>query len=221
MSRPEKPPQSRSILNPLDRAAELLFGVILAVTFTCSMSVGSSHQVEISELLVGVIGCNLAWGFVDGIMYIVETMARKNRNRVLFHSMRISSSSEEARNILVDAMPPILAEAIDEKELELIRQKLLELPSTAVSAQLTFDDVKKAIALFLMSFVATFPIVIPFILIEDSIVALRTSNAVGIMMMSLCGWSVARYVGFNRWIGTIAMALVGTLMAIVTIALGG
>jgi VIT1/CCC1 family predicted Fe2+/Mn2+ transporter len=212
--------QQKALLNPLDRAAEILFGVIMATTFTCSMSVGSSHQVEMSELLIGTIGCNLAWGFVDAIMYLVETMAHRNRNRVMFHAMRIANS-EEARKIVSEALPQVVAEAIDEKELELIRQKLLELPSTAGKRQLTTRDFKKSLAIFLTSFIATFPIVIPFIFIEDSIVALRTSNGVGIVLMFMCGWSVSKYVGFNKWVGSISMAVVGTLLVVVTIMLGG
>ena len=218
MSISTKPP--KALLNPMDRAAEILFGVIMAITFTCSMSVGSSHQVEMSELLIGTIGCNLAWGFVDAIMYLVEKMARINRSRVMFHSMRISNS-EEARKIVSDALPQVVAEAIDEKEIELIRQKLLELPSTAGPRQLTTRDIKKSVAIFLASFIATFPIVIPFIFIEDSIIALRTSNGVGIILMFMCGWSVSKYVGFNKWVGSLTMAVVGTVLVVVTIALGG
>jgi VIT1/CCC1 family predicted Fe2+/Mn2+ transporter len=212
--------QPKALLNPMDRAAELLFGVIMAVTFTCSISVGSSHQVEMTELLIGTIGCNLAWGFVDAIMYLVETMARRNRNRIMFHAMRISNS-EEARKIVSDALPAIVTEAIDDRDLELIRKKLMDLPSTAGKRQLTRRDVQRSVAIFLVSFVATFPIVIPFIFIEDSIIALRTSNAVGIILMFMCGWSVSNYVGFNRWVGSIAMAVVGTVLAVVTIVLGG
>jgi VIT1/CCC1 family predicted Fe2+/Mn2+ transporter len=204
----------------MDRAAELLFGVIMAVTFTCSMSVGSSHQVEISELLIGTIGCNLAWGFVDAIMYLFETLARRSRNRIMFHSMRMSNA-DEARRIVADSLPAVVAEAIDQQELELIRKRLMELPSTAGKRQLTTRDIQKSLAIFSVSFAATFPIVMPFIFIEDSIVALRTSNAVGIALMFLCGWSVAKYVGFNKWAGSTVMAVVGTIMAVVTILLGG
>src|SRR5690349_12042069 len=120
---PVEPEKTKRLLSPLDRAAELLFGAILAITFTCSMSVGSSHQVEMTELLVGVIGCNLAWGFVDGIMYVIETLARRNRNRVLFHELRISPNSEDARKILSDALPPIIATNVTQAELEAIRKK--------------------------------------------------------------------------------------------------
>jgi hypothetical protein len=210
----------KAILNPMDRAAELLFGVIMAVTFTCSISVGSSHQVEMSELLIGTIGCNLAWGFVDAIMNLVETLARRHKGRVMFHSMRVSNP-EQARKIVSDVLPTLVADAIDDKELELIRKRLMELPSTTAKPHLSAGDIRKSVAIFLVSFVATFPIVIPFLFIEDSIIALRTSNGVGIILMFMCGWSVAKYVGFNKWVGSMAMAVLGTLLALVTIVLGG
>ena len=55
---------SKSLLNPLDRAAEILFGLIMALTFTCSIGIVTKGNAQIRKLLVGAIGCNMAWGLV-------------------------------------------------------------------------------------------------------------------------------------------------------------
>ncbi len=51
------------LLNPLDRVAEILFGLIMALSFTCSINIATKRPAEIRQLLIGAIGCNLAWGF--------------------------------------------------------------------------------------------------------------------------------------------------------------
>ena len=73
-----------------------------------------------------------------------------------------------------------------------------------------------AIGIFLLVTISTFPLVIPFLLMNDPKLALRISNAIAILMMFLCGWSVARYVGYNKWKMSIAMVLIGLAMVAVT-----
>ena len=52
------------LLNPMDRVAEILFGLIMALSFTCSIGIANRGPTEIRQLLIGAIGCNLAWGIV-------------------------------------------------------------------------------------------------------------------------------------------------------------
>ena len=87
--------------------------------------------------------------------------------------------------------------------------------------RLTFHDVKEAIAIFFLIFISTFPVVIPFVFIRDTQLALRISNLVAIIMMFFCGWDVAKYVGYNKWKMSIAIILIGIMLVAVTIALGG
>src|SRR5687768_17023231 len=76
--------RKESLLNPMDRAAEIMFGLIMTLTFTCSISIANTHRVEIRPLLIGAIGCNLAWGLVDATMYLVGVLAQKNKNKIIF-----------------------------------------------------------------------------------------------------------------------------------------
>ena len=87
--------------------------------------------------------------------------------------------------------------------------------------RLTVHDIKKVLALFCLVFISTFPVVIPFTFIHDTKLALRVSNLVAIVMMFLCGWSVAKYVGFSKWKMSIAMVLIGMILVVITVALGG
>ena len=61
------------ILNPVDRISEMLFGLFMALTFIGAVSVAGRGQAEVRTLFVTAIGCNLAWGLVDAVMYLVRT----------------------------------------------------------------------------------------------------------------------------------------------------
>jgi VIT1/CCC1 family predicted Fe2+/Mn2+ transporter len=98
---------------------------------------------------------------------------------------------------------------------------LVALPDTPHHVRLTMDEIKSALAIFFLVFVSTFPVVIPFLFIRDTQTALRVSNLIAIVMMFLCGWTLAKYVGFNRWKMSIAMILIGAALVAITIALGG
>jgi len=214
------PGKSKRLLTPTERAAEILFGLIMALTFTCSISIANARNIEIRQLLIGAVGCNLAWGIVDAIMYLIGVLAQKSRNKTIFDAIQ-HSEKEKAVKYIADALPPVMSSVILPEELEQIRIKLSSLPSTTGHIRLTPGDILKAIAIFLLIFLSTFSIALPFLFIRDPILALRISNLVAIIMMFLCGWSVARYVGFSKWLMGIAMVLIGIFLVFVTIVLGG
>ena len=213
--------KEKSLLNPLDRAAEILFGLIMALSFTCSISIANTKETEIRQLLVGAVGCSLAWGLVDATMFLIGILAQRNRNRLLFETVQDSSQVHIARKNIYEALPIIVSEAIETEGLEQIRKKLMNLPNRINVVRLTRADFKKAMALFSLIFISTLPVVIPFVFINETRLALRVSNLVAIVMMFLCGWSVAKYVGFNKWTMSIAMVVIGIILVSVTIALGG
>jgi hypothetical protein len=208
------------LLNPLDRSAEILFGLIMALTFTCSVSVATTHKVAIRELIIAAVGSNIAWGIIDAIMFTVDTLARRNRNKALFDAVR-RLPPEEARKLVSDAIPPVVGSVIEPAVIEQIRKGLLNLPAETGYAPLRIRDIQKAVAIFFLTFLSTFPVVIPFLIIDDSIIALRISNGIALLMMFWCGWAVAAYSGMNKWLMSTSMAVVGGLMVIITIALGG
>ncbi|MBO9199397.1 MULTISPECIES: VIT1/CCC1 transporter family protein [Niastella] len=212
--------KSKRLLTPTERAAEILFGLIMTLTFTCSISVANAGQVDIRQLLIGAVGCNLAWGIVDAIMFLIGVLAQKSRNKNIFNAVK-NLETDKARKYLADALPPIVASVIPAEELDQIRIKLTNLPNSSGHIQLTPRDLLKSIAVFLLIFFSTFTVAVPFVLIHDSILALRVSNLVAIIMMFLCGWSVARYVGFNKWLMGTIMVIIGVLLVFITIALGG
>ena len=212
--------ESKWLLNPLDRAAEVLFGLIMALTFTCSISI-ATKDTQVTQLLFGAVGCNLAWGIVDATMYLIGVLSHKSRGKMIVEAFQDPTRADEARKFIAEGLPLALSSQISEAQLEEIRKRMTGLSQINIRVRITSQDLKKAGALFLMIVVATLPVVLPFVFIDNSKVALRVSNGIAILMMFLCGWSVAGYVGYKKWKMSIAMVLIGIFMVGITVALGG
>jgi len=70
---------SRHVLDPVERMSEILFGLIMVLTFTGSLSVATAGHEEVRGLLIGAIGCNLAWGLIDAVMYLLTILVERGR----------------------------------------------------------------------------------------------------------------------------------------------
>ena len=66
-------------LDPIDRLSEVLFGLIMVLTFTGSLSVVGAGREDVRTMLVGALGCNLAWGLIDAVFYLMGCLAEKER----------------------------------------------------------------------------------------------------------------------------------------------
>jgi hypothetical protein len=69
----------KQILDPVSRISEVLFGLIMALTFTRTIDLASGGLEEARTLLVGAIGCNIAWGIVDAVMYLLNNLVERGR----------------------------------------------------------------------------------------------------------------------------------------------
>src|SRR5580765_2704307 len=83
-----EPRKSKRLLNPVERISEILFGLIMALTFTCTISVATADKADVREMLIGAIGCNFAWGLVDAIMYLLTGLAERGRGKIILNFVR-------------------------------------------------------------------------------------------------------------------------------------
>ena len=95
------------------------------------------------------------------------------------------------------------------------------MPEPASRPELTRDDWFGAIAVFLLVFLSTPPVVVPFVFIGDARSALRVSNLVAITMMFVCGYAFGRCAGLHPWATGLATIIIGGAQAGVATALGG
>src|SRR6266513_76249 len=153
-------PSSRRVLEPIDRVSEVLFGLIMVLTFTGSLSVAEAGRDDVRTMLIGALGCNLAWGIIDGVLYLMGCLAEKGRGLLTFRAVRKATDPREAQRLIASALPSVVASVLEPVELESLYQRLKQLPEPPNHARLRKDDWLGAIGVFLLVVLCTLPVVI-------------------------------------------------------------
>lgn len=212
---------SKRPLEPIDRVSEVLFGLIMVLTFTGSLSVAEAGRADVRDMLVGALGCNLAWGVIDGLFYLMGCLAERGRGLLAFRAVRDEPDPQKAHRIIAGAMPPLVASLVQPAEFEALRQRLKALPEPPARAGLPKEDWLGGLAVFLLVFLSTLPVVIPFTFMKDITLALRISNAIAIAMLFASGYTFGRISGRRPVRVGILMVVLGGILVSATIALGG
>jgi len=212
---------SKRVLAPHERISEVLFGLIMVLTFTGSISVAETNRENVRGVLIAALGCNLAWGIIDAVLYLLGCLAEKGRNVTALKTVRASSDARKAHQFIGAALPPLIASVLQHAEMETIRQRLLQLPEPAGPARLNGRDWLGALGVFLLVFFSTLPVALPFLIIHHHAWAMRASNAIAIMLLFLAGAAYGWCIGRSPWIIGIVMVVLGALLVGITMALGG
>lgn len=208
------------ILQPSERIAEVLFGLIMVLTITGSLSVAESGRENVRLMLIGALGCNFAWGIIDAVLYLLSCMAERSGGLRTLNAVRAAEPAK-AHKLIAQALPPIVASVLQPAELESLRLRLKDLPPPPAKASLSRTDWLGGIGVFLWVFVTTFPVVIPFLVVQDALTALRISNAVAVVMLFLTGYAYGKCTGRHPWLMGGGMLLLGCVLVVMTMALGG
>lgn len=209
------------VLDPIDRVSEVLFGLIMVLTFTGSLSVADAGREDVREMLIGALGCNVAWGIIDAMLFLMGILAEKGRGLITLQAVRRSTDPQHAQRVIADALPPVVASTLEPAELETIRQRLARLPEPPARARLDKDDWLGSLGVFLLVFLSTFPVALPFMFMTDVGPALRTSNAIAIVMLFALGFVFGRMTGRHPLLVGIGMVVIGAVLVGMTMALGG
>lgn len=213
--------QKNRILNPLERFSEIVFGLIMVLSFTGALSVAEAGRADIREMLIGAIGCNLAWGIIDAAFYLMNCLVERGRNVTMLRNVQEAANHTDAQRLIIDALPEPVVAVLKAEEIERVREHISRLPAPANGSKLTLQDWRGSAGVFLLVFLSTFPVVVPFIFMTDIQLALRISNGIAIVMLFAAGYKLAGYAGMRR-VGTgLAMVGIGGILVAITIALGG
>lgn len=211
----------KPVLDLIDRVSEMLFGLIMAMTFVGAVSVATNEREQVNTILVAALGCNLAWGLVDAVMYLVSTAAERGRSLTLVESIRASTDAPAGRKLIVESLPPLVARLISTAEVDAIHARIAVLPSVPGRVRLGRDDLLAALDIFIIVVTTTFPVVLPFMLIGDVATAKTVSRGIALVMLFFGGFALGRHVGYGRWKAGFTMAALGTVLVGAIIALGG
>ncbi len=216
-------PAPSRYLDPAASLGELLFGLIMTLTFTLGARLAFGEEGDPRLLAVAVIGCNAAWGVIDGALYLLNIAFEQSRKARIIMAIKRAPNEAAARRIVKRHGEPMLEPFVDPPERERIYGHMHEKLSReeAPRLRLGVEEFRGAAACFVLVFLPCFPALVPFLLIDDSWIALRVSNLLLLGALFWTGWFWARHTNANRpLIGTLVAAL-GLVLVALAIALGG
>jgi len=211
----------KRFLDPIERISEILFGLVMVLTVTCSFSVGGSGRTEVREMLIGTLGCNLAWGAIDAVLYWLACFHAHGQKIVAMRAVREEEHPQEAYRVIADALPPVVASVMTPVEYEAIRQRLRLLPDPPQSPHITKDEWLAGLGVFLLVVVSILPVVLPFLVVHDPRRALRLSNGIAVLLLFLTGYIYGHYTRYRPLRSGLIMVAMGAAMVGMAIALGG
>lgn len=209
-------------LDPVDRLGEVLFGLIMALGFTAAVRLGH-EEANSRELFVGILGCNVAWGIVDGVMYVLAALFERGREAQMVREV-LQAPSDEAAHARVESHldGPVVALATDEERKRFADWFVRAARRTgAHSVRIRAADLLGGAAVGIVIMMATAPMLLPYLLVADPHLAVRLSNTIGLAMLFGVGVVWGRNTGTGAVRVGLGVTLVGGALVAVTVALGG
>jgi hypothetical protein len=219
---------SRSLQRFIDPATtinEVLFGLIMTLTFTlgAGIIIESEGPQAARELLIAALGCNIAWGFIDGAFYLIDQLLDRGRRQRVGQMVRNAQTPAHAQSLVAGEFDGLLEGLASEAERGALYQRIVEnvKATNAAPSRLTRADVSGAIVSGLLVIASCLPAAIPFVFLDDAQRALRLSNAILLAMLFFTGFKWAQHTLHNPWLAGLSFLLGGVVLVIAAILLGG
>ncbi|HEY4370100.1 MAG TPA: hypothetical protein VGN07_22910 [Steroidobacteraceae bacterium] len=212
-------------LDPATSLAEILFGLIMTLTFTLSagLIIEDEGRAGARELLIAVIGCNIAWGIIDGALFLVGQLFDRGRLRRLGRAIRGANDSAAATSLVASELDPLLADLLSPRETQTLYARIVQniVSKSEAATSISRADWLGASMSFVLVVVSGIPAAIPFLLIDDARLALRISNAVLVGLLFFTGYWWAHYTVSKPALVGVSFLFIGTALVAAAIALGG
>jgi VIT1/CCC1 family predicted Fe2+/Mn2+ transporter len=197
--------------------------MVLTVTFGARL-VAAQGQLNVHQLMVTVVGCNIAWGVIDAVFFVFGNQFHRSQRARFYRALKTARNEAEALAAIeeeYDLEDEPLASRFEDRAR--LYQSMLAVSAHAAPARarLRMRDFSSALVVFVLVSAAALPGLIPFLLFEDSDLVLHLSNLVMILLLFVVGYWWGHYTDTRPWrVGLIVM-LLGLSLVLVAIALGG
>lgn len=211
-------------LDPADTLGELIFGIIMVLTFTIGARLlGPEEPLDSRELLVAALGCNIAWGIIDGFLFLLGQVYERRRQATIQGELRQARDEPAALAVLRRALDSDLAALGGTPERDRYHASIAAAARTvpAQTVRITGADVRGACLVFFLVAITAVPAALPFLLLEDSYVALRTSNALMTALLFVVGYLWGKQIGARPALAGALIMSIGIALVLVAIPLGG
>ena len=212
-------------LDPASSLGEVLFGLIMTLTFTlgAGIIIEEEGREGARQLLIALIGCNIAWGVIDGALYVVGQLFDRGRARRVGLAVREAPDEHAAVELVAGELDEMLEGVTKEDEREALYKRIAANVRDKPPAPnpVTKADLKGAFASFWLVVLSSAPAAIPFLLIDEAHFALRVSNAILLAFLFITGYWWARYTVSKPWRAGFLFLAGGIALVWVAIQLGG
>src|SRR4030095_12665901 len=107
----------RRYLEPAERLNEVLFGLIMVLSFTLTAGLTREHGPDAARtLLIATLGCNVAWGIIDGAMYLMANLLERSRRARAVAAVRAAPDEATAFAEIQQALEGTLTSLATEQE---------------------------------------------------------------------------------------------------------
>lgn len=211
-------------IDPVDSLGEALFGLIMALTITLGARLLSqATEFDPRELIAAMLGCNVAWGVIDAMLYLIGSVFRRNQRVQFVRKLRSARDDREAMAAIRDEFgledEPPLADA-DRESLHRLILDVLRHAGTE-RAHLRLQDYQAALAIIMLVSLTAVPGVLPFLFLQDGYLALDLANFMQVCLLFLVGYRWASHTGANPWRTGAMIVGLGIGLVAVAVALGG
>jgi hypothetical protein len=203
---------------------EMLFGLIMVLTFTLGAGLTAEDGPEgVRTLLIAALGCNVAWGIIDGVMYVMGCLIDRGRRNRMLVALKDVTDEAAALQAIGNEMDGPLTSLLTPAERQATYRNIWRLSARAKpdKPRIQKEDLMGGLASGLLVILTALPGAIPFFFMDDKIQSLRASNAILLILLFGCGFFWARFTGMNRILAGLAMTLIGVGLVVAAILLGG
>ena len=175
------------------------------------------------DLLIATIGCNIAWGIIDGALYVSGQIFERARLARIGELIRRANSEAEAAALVEEELDELIGVAVEDSErselyLRMARHVRASQPRRPAVVR---ADLWGAITSFWLVFFGSIPAAAPFLFFDDAWIALRVSNAILIALLFVTGYRWARYTTLRPFVTGLTFVVAGVTLVGIAIALGG
>jgi len=201
-------------LDPASSLGEIMFGLIMTLTFTlgAGIIIEDEGAEGARDLLIALVGCNIAWGVIDAAMYLMTELFTRGKRRRVAHAVRSAPDERGGVAVVEKELGELLEDVGDDAERQALYARVAAKVRTAEIKpnRLTGADFMGAFTSFWLVVIASLPAAIPFLIWDDARFALRVSNGILLAFLFFCGYNWARYTLGNPW--TAGLIFLATLI---------
>ncbi len=162
------------------------------------MSVAASDGETVGSVLAAALGCNVAWGIVDGVMFVLTTAVERARRFGHIDAIR-NAPVEKARLVFLDNLPDDVRLSASDELADIIFNRIRTSRGVHDRRIVQGRDLAAAFSICTLVIASTLPPSIPFLFIDDLNVAMRVSNFIALAMLFVIGGRLGKYMGRSPW----------------------